>query len=139
MAAICSWLSRFDVRQVGHEFGAERRFDLLENVALHRLHAEHALHDFKCELGGRAVRTRAECSVLILERMTDTVCGYSFFRIVREHLLVHVAKLVPHRATSGATQLFHQAVDLLGRQELQEQAVCLFVGAGDGRPNLRGG
>ena len=46
-------------RQVGHEFDAQRLLDLVEDVLLHRFHAQHALHDFEGEfLGQRAQHAR---------------------------------------------------------------------------------
>jgi hypothetical protein len=52
-------------------------------------------------------------------------------QIVGEHRLVHVAQLVPHGATRGTADLFHQGVHLFRRHERVQQALGLLVGAHD--------
>ena len=37
-------------REIAHEFGAQGLLDLVENLALDRLHAQHALDHFKREI-----------------------------------------------------------------------------------------
>ena len=69
------------LRQVRHEFGAQRLLDALDHLLLHRLHLQHAVDDVEREVLGQDARARARrapaCS---FDSTTATVCGYSFLR-----------------------------------------------------------
>jgi hypothetical protein len=101
-------------RQVRHEFGAQGLLDLVEDLALHRLHAQHAHDAFQGEVLGQ--RGQHAGGVLGLDLGQHHRDGLRVFvlQVVGEHGLVHVAQLVPHGPTRGTADLLHQGVDLLG-------------------------
>ena len=94
-------------REVGHELDAQRLLDLVEDVLLHRFHAQHALHDFQREFfGQRAQHARGMFRLDLGQHDRD---GLRIFvlEIVREHRLVHIGELVPHGAAGGTADFLH--------------------------------
>ena len=70
---------------------------------------------------GRMPSTRAACSGLILDEHHRDGLRVFVLEIVGEHLFLDVGELLPHVAAGGAADLFHDAADALGRQELLQQ------------------
>ena len=126
-------------RQIRHEFDAQGLFDLVENVLLHRFHAQHALHHFEGEL----LRQGAEHAggVLGLDLGQHHRDGLRIFvlQIVGENGFVHVGELVPHGAAGRTADFLHDHADLVGLDEALEQPLGGFVGAHQraGRGDLR--
>jgi hypothetical protein len=116
-------------RQIGHELGLERLLDLVDHVLLHRLHAQHAHHHVDREvarqLGEHAGR------MVGAQLGKDHRHGLRIFVLQRagEHGLADVGQLVPHRAARGTTDVFHDLLHLLARQDAGEQALGRLVAA----------
>ena len=107
MSAIISWLSRLGARQVRHELGAQGLLDLVEDLALHRLHAQHAHHAFQREvLGQRRQHARGVLGLDLGQHHRDGLRVF-VLQVVGEHRLVHVAELVPHGAAGRTADLLH--------------------------------
>ncbi len=109
------------LRQVGHEFGAQRLLDALDHLLLHRFHLQHAVDHVERELLGQdAEHARGVLRLQLRQHHRD---GLRIFvlEVVGEHLFLHVGELFPHVAAGGAADLVHDAVDALRRQVLLQQ------------------
>ena len=122
ISAITSCASRAaGLRQVRHEFGAQRLLDPLDHVLLHRFHPQHARDDVEREfLGQDREHARGMLGADLREHDRD---GLRIFvlQIVGEHLFLHVGELLPHVAAGGSADFLHDVGDAVGRQELVQQ------------------
>ncbi|MNX78719.1 hypothetical protein D3C86_1103250 [compost metagenome] len=119
-------------RQVGHELGAQGLLDLVEDVALHRLHAQHPLNAFQSEVLGQGRQHARGVVGPDLGQDHGHRLRVFVLQIVGEDGLVHVAELVPHGPAGGAADFLHQGVDALAWHEGSQQALGLFVAAHQG-------
>ena len=81
MSAICSWLSRLEVRARLDMNSVRRVCSILSRMS----RCTGCIRSIRCthssaKSSGRALSTRAAWSLFTLDRITATVCGYSFFR-----------------------------------------------------------
>ena len=128
ISAITSWASRRrGLRDVGHEFGAQRLLDALEHLLLHRLHLEHAVDDVEREL----FRQDGEHARGMLGAQLGEHDGNGLrvlvLQVVGEHLFLHVRELLPHVAAGRPADLVHDAADALRRQVLLQQSLGMVV------------
>jgi hypothetical protein len=108
------------LRQVGHELGAQRLLDPLQDFFLHRLHAQHAVdHVERQFLRENGEHARGVLRADLRQHHGD---GLRIFvlEIVGEHLFLDVGELLPHVAAGGAANFFHDVADPLGWQVLMQ-------------------
>ena len=104
------------LRQVRHEFGAQRLLDALQDFLLHRLHAQHAVDHIEREIFRQdGEHARGVFRADLRQHHGD---GLRIFvlQIVGEHLLLHVGELLPHVAAGRPADFLHDVADPLGRQ-----------------------
>jgi hypothetical protein len=115
------------LRNVGHEFGAQRLFDALDDFLLHRFHLQHAVDAVERHFFGQ----NSENARGVLRAQLGEHYGHRLrvfvLEIVRQHLFLHVGELFPHVAAGGAADFVHDAGDAILRQELPEQALGRVV------------
>ena len=81
ISAIISWLSRLEVRARFDMNSVRSVCSILSRISrctgsMRSMRITHS----SAKSSGSAASTRAACSDLIFDRITATVCGYSFFR-----------------------------------------------------------
>src|ERR1700722_7559511 len=90
------------LRKIGHELGAQRLLDTLQNFFLHRFHAQHAVDDVERQLLGQdGEHARGMVRADFRQHDGDSLRIF-VLEIVGEHLLLDVGELLPHVAAGGA-------------------------------------
>jgi hypothetical protein len=117
------------LRQVRHEFGAQRVLDPLDHLLLHRFHPQHAVDHVEREvLGQDGEHARGMLGPQLGEHHRHGLRVF-VLEIVGEHLLLDVGELLPHVAARRTADLLHDAADPLRRQILLQQPLGRVVGA----------
>ncbi len=126
--------------QIRHELAAQGALDIVDDLFLHRFHAQHAVDAFEREGLGKGREhaggmVRADLGQDHRHRLRVFV-----LQIIGEDLLVHVGELVPHGPAGWAAQFFHDLGDALAADDLGEHAFGTFRRADQraGRGNLFG-
>ena len=110
------------LRQVRHEFGAQRHLDALDDVLLHRFHLQHAGDDVEGEiLRQDRQHARGMFGAQLRQHDRDRLRVF-VLEIVRQHFFLNVGELFPHVAAGRSADFIHDAADALFRQILLQQA-----------------
>ncbi len=109
------------MRQIGHEFRAQRLLHALDDFLLDSFHLQHAIDAVERKVF-RKNREHARGVFGAQFRENDRDCLRVFvLEIVRQHLFLDVRELLPHVAACGTADLVHDAADALGGEVLLEQ------------------
>ncbi len=85
-------------RQVAHELGLEGRFDLLQHVLLHGVHAQHAGDDIDAEIARQLGQHARGMIGLQLGQDDGDRLRIFVLQIAGEHAFADIGQLVPHGA-----------------------------------------
>ena len=120
------------LREVRHEFGTQRGFDPLQDLLLHRLHAQHAVDDVQRQLLGQD--REHPRGVIRSDLREHDGHGLRIFvlEIIGEHLFLDVGELLPHVAAGRPADFVHDVADPFGRQILLQQTLGRVIGAHQG-------
>jgi len=94
-------------REIGHEFGLQRRFDLGEHFLLHRIHAQHPLHHIDRDVARQHAQHAGGMVGLQLGKNDRDGLRIFVLQIAREHAFADIGQLVPHRASRRAANILH--------------------------------
>ncbi len=83
------------LREVRHEFDAQRLFDALDDFFLHRFHLEHAVDDVEREILGQDAEHARRMLRLQLRQHHGDGLRIFVLQVVRENLFLHVRELFP--------------------------------------------
>ena len=94
---------------------------MVEDILLHRLHAQHAHDHFEREVLRQHREHPRRVVGLDLRQHDGHRLRVFVLQVIGQHRLVDVAQLVPHGAPGGAAHLLHDLVDPLFRQGAGEK------------------
>ena len=119
------------LRQVRHEFGAQRLLDALQNFLLHRFHAQHAVDDVERQIFRQDGEHARRMFRPDLRQHDGDSLRVFVLEIIGEHLLLHVGELLPHVAAGRTADFLHDIADPFRRQILLKKPLRRVISPHD--------